>query len=1075
MSVRLQQNRHLGVELVTRLYRVSRLAGYHDHDNQAFKKVADQLIQTVRALNLLEERSARILFLEQAVLVGTQFLKAPRATFELAGEVRDRLKLLGANEITFDSEVSTEDIGHLAAILYDPEGHRHEGERLKADGAVRFRSIDLDGLSRRARRTERERMVYRYASAIVVVRRLYEQLKDGDYVMVPQLKRVSQSLIDLAADEQLLLLGVGSMRNASYDDAGCAVNAAILAVAALRGATDDVELLGQLAMATLLADVGRPRAAGMADGQPKRVRAIPLLDERNRERMGASTAAVLAALGRLHDRSLPRLVISFEAERALYLEELDAVYSHGEVVSPHGLLIATVWRYINLLRFDVRTQAQRDPEVALGLMWRDARNDDERALVSRLARALGVLPAGTPVESEQGWLGVVVAGSQAGARLSPRVRFVLDGATRRISPVEVDLSTSEAAQTYGPVNRVLDSSVHTLLDRLKWEIVDGLEGGWSTVPAEATRWSTQSDTGDFKVDVVLEDDTQARDRTEVATPAGVPSVVVVDAFAAAANENPTESETPLSVPIVIEDVPGFRRHRADSGSEPVLGGSGGGPPEADEESLLRTYLESMDEAEGKELANSAVVRVRADLPPGRDATRNSLITDSLTDMLDDYLAPDAVDEEPVPVSDASLPSSSDVSPASAGRPGPSELPSPNVPPPQVSVSPGDDTVTGMAHRAKEAIAGYISGFDEGAGEPLEGKSGPTELAETVHKPPEAAEDTFDGLPPTAQAKMDQYVASSGTFTALEVATRTLEQSEAQTLLKDFVPEAPATKHVLARVTPVSTPKPPPVSDEPVVRPSESMAREAFGQRNAHEAATRKHSVPEPAPKAPEEPLDSPASAPFATDVEATVTVDKDEADALLEGFVKSPLSAATREHSVPAGSGGLMDRPAEPAPADPLMGGLIDDFESMLPDALLAVDGVERPAHGSSEPVPPPVEGQRRPSGSVPRYAPATTPPRSADTTTMNPDEAEALLERFVAPSEKQRPPSDSQPPPATAPDTGRLPFELQVPSLPADDAPHTGPVDEPTKPVKTKMATTPKFAVLKRRPRKRKRSPKDS
>ena len=553
MSESVRQIRDLGTKLLQQVYRVSRLAAYHDTENEAFAKASSQLCETIRAVNQIEDQSARILFFHQSILIGTQYLKAPQSVYAMGTEVRESLEKLGVNEIVFEDSTGPEDIADFAALVANPSGSGKSPDELDIGTSIRFRRVDLDIAGSRRKRTKQERLAYQYASAIVVVRRLYENLKDGKYVMIQQLKRISQGLIELADDENRLALGVGSMRNLSFDDAGCAVNAAILSIAAARTVTDDRETLSLAAMGAMLADCGRPRVAGMTESELGKIRAIPRLSNEERLRMAASSAVVLTALGRLHEKSLPRLVLSFESLVAQYSPEVNSAFPDGSDLGDLSLLVSVVWRYINSLRFDVRKQSQRAPELALGALVRHVRSPREALILKLLTRVLGYLPVGTPVETTEGWLGIVSGGGKVelGKPLAPSILLVLDPSTHPTDVRIVDLSDPANRETYGLIKGVVPAEAHVLLSRKQWEILDGLgkpREAMSAPPVIESISDPDAAVPDETIDIPIEIvDTQPRQAFE--TPAaGPPAVSKLQLGGSAAEENASAEQSTTGGP-----------------------------------------------------------------------------------------------------------------------------------------------------------------------------------------------------------------------------------------------------------------------------------------------------------------------------------------------------------------------------------------------------------------------------------------------------------------------------------------------------------------------------------------------
>src|SRR5271154_6335101 len=131
------------------------------------------------------------------------------------------------------------------------------------------------------------------------------------YILPRRIKRVAQSLVDLSDGATPAFLGVTEVRNQNHDAAGRAVNTAILAVTMAREITNDRVLLAQIAMAAMMHDVGRPRAAAL--GGPGIAGVQAKVSEDAEDKLAAGTAAVLTALGRVNEPTIQRTVVAYEA------------------------------------------------------------------------------------------------------------------------------------------------------------------------------------------------------------------------------------------------------------------------------------------------------------------------------------------------------------------------------------------------------------------------------------------------------------------------------------------------------------------------------------------------------------------------------------------------------------------------------------------------------------------------------------------------------------------------------------------------------------------------------------------
>jgi hypothetical protein len=286
-----------------------------------------------------------------------------------------------------------------------------------------------------------QRLVRTYASAVVLLRRFHEQLAAADYTPPRSLKRVAQSLVDLSTAGTMAFLRVTEARNANSDDAGRCVNTAILAVAVAREVTTDRALLAQIALAAMVLDAGRPRAAAGASQGPGMSSVAAQLTEEALESLPAGTAAVLTALGRLNDATVRRTVVAYEALRLRFARSLGPMYAGLRPPTLHARIVAVCRRYNDLLTPEPGLPPVT-PEMAVATLHGELDDAADRTVLRMLVATLGLVPAGTVVRLSSGEVGEVfsVAGRSA-APDRPCVRVALDARGAVLDhPVEIDLA-----------------------------------------------------------------------------------------------------------------------------------------------------------------------------------------------------------------------------------------------------------------------------------------------------------------------------------------------------------------------------------------------------------------------------------------------------------------------------------------------------------------------------------------------------------------------------------------------------------------------------------------------------------
>ncbi|MBI2892244.1 MAG: tetratricopeptide repeat protein [Deltaproteobacteria bacterium] len=449
--VRREHARDLGGEVVIAIYRLLRLARMHDLQNKAFVSQLENTHSGIQEYCLRSGMAVNVLFAQRAVFVAGQLLKGSRGIYDSATELGEMLAWCGGSELTIQREVTQAELRSFAqAVNVALRGEEGKGLggispriRLRpVSEAARLRGLEVEELP------HEQKVVRTYATAVVIMRRLFEDLAAGKLVLPRRVKRVAQKLVDLSEGATPAYLGVTEMRNANHDDAGRAVNGAILAVSMARQLTQDRSLLAQLAMGAMLHDVGRPRAVALQSaGGPALSGIAAALTDDAEDRLAAGTAAVLTALGRLNEASITRTVIAFESLWLRRASNLGPTYFGVRSPTLQARMIAVARRYNDLLTPEPGLPAP-PPDLAVGTLWSELTEPAQRVVVRLLVSALRIYPVGTVVGLSTGEVAEVIGtpranGSGAASGL-PLVRVVMDSAGEVLEqPIEVDLEGSD--------------------------------------------------------------------------------------------------------------------------------------------------------------------------------------------------------------------------------------------------------------------------------------------------------------------------------------------------------------------------------------------------------------------------------------------------------------------------------------------------------------------------------------------------------------------------------------------------------------------------------------------------------
>ena len=461
---RREQARDLGASLVLQIYRLVKTAQIHALENTAVVQQIEQTAESIRLFSARADSSLSLLFAKSTVFVSGQLLKGSRSVYQAALELGAMLAKLHLSEIVWKPDADAADVRAfvvaLLAALRDPSARE---ALLHPTPRVRLRHVDASLLGDDEGEVSPEEQVLRtYASAIVVMRRVFEDVAAERYALPHQAKRIAQKLVALSEGDTPAFLGVTAMRNANHDDAGRAVNTSILAVAMARQLTDDLGVLARVAMAALLHDVGRALVVAPPTGAPPPLASgvAPPLTREEESRLPACTALVLTAMGKLHEASRVRAVITYEAQWLRRAGALGPLYGDGaRPPTVAARIVAAAHRFNELLTPDPGAERFATPDEAIALMTREAPNAVELAVVALLVGAVGMFPTGTIVELTTGERGVVTATSSHPAHYAePTVRLLYDPDGRPYAtPLEVDLAedavraVAEVVTTHDPL------------------------------------------------------------------------------------------------------------------------------------------------------------------------------------------------------------------------------------------------------------------------------------------------------------------------------------------------------------------------------------------------------------------------------------------------------------------------------------------------------------------------------------------------------------------------------------------------------------------------------------------------
>lgn len=437
--------RELAARVVHSVYRLVKGRLLHAESNQAVTQLVDGLLHAFQEYcDVAVVSSVSILFAAQNVFVDRQMLKTSRETYQLAVELGQMLEPFDLTELTFTRPLERTEVQEMGRVI--AVAQRDKSKAIK-ELLTRFQTIRVRrvvAFSGGPQLTPVQRAARTFAASVLIVQAFYKAQREGATDLPHAVKRVAQRLVTSADEDARLLLAIAASPGHDVDRPAIAVSSAIIALAMARQLVSDRSALLALASAAILYDAGRSR---LLPGSSMGSAVERNLNEEELERLPASTAFSLTALGKLHPGSLSRAVIAYEAHAL----RGGAAKVYGGRRPP-----AVLARILHSARVFVEARAAHGPggggggasmDDAVQSLYGQARDATERTFAKLLLGALGLFPAGTLVALTTGELAVVTATPRLPVDFArPPVRVLYDKDSNLLEePIDIDLAVRPRA------------------------------------------------------------------------------------------------------------------------------------------------------------------------------------------------------------------------------------------------------------------------------------------------------------------------------------------------------------------------------------------------------------------------------------------------------------------------------------------------------------------------------------------------------------------------------------------------------------------------------------------------------
>jgi HD-GYP domain-containing protein (c-di-GMP phosphodiesterase class II) len=449
----LEEIRDKGSDVILSLFRLLKNSLVHALGNKAVQTTVKETHGIISDFASIVGGLVSITYVDDTIFVCGQLLRASRTIYESAMEVGKMLAIAGVSEVSVTGEATEADLlafcEAFAISVREPEQRNRLLDARLSNVSVRKVDTSLQKAEGDENLPEMEKTLRAYASALVVLRQFYDRMAQGKTVLPHRVKRVAQRMVSMAETDEGALLAMTTLANAHREEAGRAVQSAILSILVARKLTLDRNALSQLAMAALMADVGRVRIAGSSGDK------MIALSEDVEKVVPALTSSLCISTGGVNIQNALRTVTAYEATHMERQALIGPIYKR--TMSP---MIQS--KILYLVRQVLERLAPRDtrrPMSPLDALADLAGQPNIDELVYKLLiQALGVMPTGTVVEFETGEWGIVVGPSTNKAALArPRVKLITDRAGQVFAkPKEIDLGVASTGRRFPRITGIIE-------------------------------------------------------------------------------------------------------------------------------------------------------------------------------------------------------------------------------------------------------------------------------------------------------------------------------------------------------------------------------------------------------------------------------------------------------------------------------------------------------------------------------------------------------------------------------------------------------------------------------------------
>jgi len=402
----------LGDSLVRKLHAMMRVSQIYDANNVTFKKFMHESLQT---MNSLTEKEGR---LSLKILKGDIFLNDERLRYSVEGftsfkNVVTQWKKKRIGGFTFEGLLNGE---MLQEFMYNmnslPDMHDENAanfnERMAYHKIHSIEAIPLDKIEEEALDTiyqkDDQKVVAKkvFFEALGTVKDLITQIKQKQNPNMRKLKRLVQTTVRLAMEDESILLGLTAIKNYDEYTFNHSVNVSIYSIAIGRRLGFSKKTLTELGMTAMLHDLGKAKVPKEVLNKPDKLDEAEWGLMKKHPLMGVEIVLNLKQLGEINPRTVigifdhhlktdssgyPKLLR--KKERSLF----------GRIIQ-----IADVYDAMTTPR--VYRKKSYSPDQVLAVMLKDRETTFDPIVLKVLVGLVGIFPVGSLVLLDTGEIAV---------------------------------------------------------------------------------------------------------------------------------------------------------------------------------------------------------------------------------------------------------------------------------------------------------------------------------------------------------------------------------------------------------------------------------------------------------------------------------------------------------------------------------------------------------------------------------------------------------------------------------------------------------------------------------------------